>query len=384
MSEQIGGNPGLETSPETVDNTDFDNYDPYEVSDSGSDFEPESELDGNEGQEVSTEADEGSDEPSEQPAPKSKENVKYAGTFTSVDALEEGYINLMDQMGEDLGSFTSVEDLEQAYIQARAEYTRTRQKQGNADKTSQPPSAEDKTAPAQPPQSSQEVEQLKAALQAQGAQLQQMYGYLNALVAHGQTQNQTQQSGQQGQQQEVDPAALLDEFYANPQSALEKMMQPILAKSLQSVVPQYEKEIAERIQSQFAPVMQDIQQQQTLRRWDTAVNSLISEIPDFDSLREEIGQEFNKDPNLVAMANYHPEKEKFALKVAYDRVKAIKAQKAGLTAANQYQKKQSVLQKQAGKLSAGKRRVLVKEKSPDEIEIDMIFGDNKKTKNIFG
>lgn len=379
MSEQIGGNPGLETSPETVDNTDFDNYDPFEISDSGSDFEPESELDGNEGQEVSTEADEGSDEPSEQPAPKSKENVKYAGTFTSTEALEDGYINLMDQMGKELDSFTSVAELEEAYIKARADFTR--QKQGLEPKTSQPPT-EQKSEISSTDAANAEVEQLKTALQTQSMQLQQMFGYLNALNA--QAQAQTQQTGQQGQSQETDPAALLDEFYANPQVALEKMMQPILANALQSAVPEYEKEITQRIQGQFAPLMQDIEQQRTLRNWDSAATSLINEIPDFDSMREEIGEEIKKDPNLIALAEHHPDKERFALKVAYDRAKAIKIQKDGLNAISQQQKQRSVLQKQAGKMGAGRRRVLVQEKSPEEIEIDMIFADNKKTKNIFG
>lgn len=303
-----------------------------------------------------------------QPTP--NEPVNYAGKFKSEEALEEGYINLMEQLGKELGTFTNAKDLEAAYLEAEKEFSRSKQK---------PKEQKPKEQKATPPNA--ELEELKKTVQEQHLQMQQMIGYLNALAT--QAQNSPQQAQQQGQSEEVDPAALLEEFYENPQKALEKMVNPMLQSQLQNLVPEYAKHLNEQLEKQLAPVYQTMQLQNVTNEWVSAVDELIRELPDFDALRGEVSEEIERDPNLVMMAQYHPERAKFALRVAYDRVKAIKVHEEGLGLLNEQKKQQSVLQKQAGKMGSS-RRVLIKEPSPEELEIQKIFGEETKRKGIFG
>ena len=311
-----------------------------------------------EGQE--SELDEGVGPEEGQPDP--KEPARYAGgKLVGEDALEQAYINIMDKLGEDLDQFTDPKELEKAYLAAEKRLSRRKVKE-----------PKDSTPPVN------DLEELKSAFAAQNQQMQQMAAYLQHL-AQGAQQAQAQQPGQSTVQEPVDPAALLDEFYADPQKTLAKIVSPMLQTHLQELVPQY----TQRIQAELAPLYQNIQMQRVNQEWQQAVKDLKSEIADFENYHEAIAEEINKDQGLVAAAQHHPEKAKFALRVAYQRVKAVELQQQGLGALNEQQKQRSVLQKQAAKMGSS-RKVLISEKSPEEIQAEALFGADYKRKGIWG
>lgn len=301
------------------------------------------------------------DPDSGQPKPSER---KYAERFNTEDDLVDGYINIMDYLGRETETFTSVEDLENAYLEAVKE-------RGRQPKTTV---KETKTNP--------ELEQLRMTVAQQQQQMQQMVGYLQGLAQ----QNQEAQKGQQQKGQpieEVDPATLLDEFYANPQKTLGKMLEPMLNQQLQQMVPQYTKELEKNVNQQLQPVHYMMQMERLQSEWVKATEDVRTELVDFDEVREAVAQEVERDPNLLMLAEAHPEGKKFVIRTAYDRVKAMQAQKAGIHRQAEDQRRQSVLQKQAAKMNSSKR-VLVKEPSVDELTVRSIFGESENKKGIFG
>ncbi|NLL97663.1 MAG: hypothetical protein GX227_11215, partial [Clostridiaceae bacterium] len=72
-----------------------------------------------------------------------------------------------------------------------------------------------------------------------------------------------------------------------------------------------------------------------------------------------------------------------AIRAAYDRVKAIKAQQEGLDLLNQQQTKQSVLQKQAAKMGSSSKVLKKPEPTEEQKLLSEIFGVSNQ-KGIFG
>lgn len=286
----------------------------------------------------------------------------YAGKFKNEDELEQGYINLMNYLGKDLGEFTSAEDLEKAYLDAEKERGKPKEQR------------------LKEPQPNQEVEQLKQAYQQQQQQMQQLVGYLQAMQ---QAQQTGQSTPQKKEEEKVDPAALLDEWYENPQATLNKMVAPMLQEQLQKLVPQYAQELDKRMNERLSPYDQRLQFERHVQQWSNAVNELERELPDFGELRKEIALEMEKDQNLVAIGQSHPEGKKIAIRAAYDRVKAINAQRDGLDLLNQQQTKQSVLQKQAGKMGSSSKVLKKPEPTEEQKLLSEIFGASNQ-KGIFG
>lgn len=309
-----------------------------------------------EGQEGDLQEQEAPDKDEGQPAPK-----LYAGKFKSEDELEQGYVNLMQYLGKDLGTFTSADDLEKAYLEAEKERGKPREKK-------------EETKP------NPELEQLRQAYRQQQLQMQQLAGYL-------QTMQQAQQTGQstpqKKEEEKVDPAALLDEWYENPQATLNKMVAPMLQEQLQKLVPQYAQELDKRMNERLSPYDQRLQFEGHVQQWSNAVNELERELPDFGELRKEIALEMEKDQDLVAIGQSHPEGKKIAIRAAYDRVKAINAQRDGLDLLNQQQTKQSVLQKQAGKMGSSSKVLKKPEPTEEQKLLSEIFGASNQ-KGIFG
>lgn len=280
---------------------------------------------------------------------------QYAGKFKSEDELERGYINLMDRLGRDLGQFHSVEDLERAYIEAEKDLGRQKPRQ---EKQQQNP----------------ELEQLRQTVAQQQMQMQQLVGYL-------QTLHQPQATQQQGESKEepIDPTALLEEFYENPQQALTKLVNPIVQQQIQQIVPEY----AKQIDQELAPFRQQMQLGQLAQRWSSVVDEMSKELPDFNEHKSDVAQLIEQNPDLLRVAHSYPDGIKFVLQTAYERVKASKLQQQGMEHLAQQQRQQSVLQKQAGRMGSS-RKVLIKQPTYEEKVLETIFGEPDKKKGIFG
>ena len=287
-----------------------------------------------------------------QSAPKQK---LYAGKFKNEDELEQGYINLMNYLGRDLETFTSVEDLEKAYIEAEKERGKPKDRRRKEE-----------------PKTNEELEKLRQAYHQQQLQLQQMVGYLQAM----QLAQQKGQSAQPQQQQEekLDPSALLDQWYENPQETLNKMVTPLLQEQLKQLVPQYAQLLDRQVEQKLMPFRQRMEFERSVQEWSAAKEEVARQLPDFESLSNEIAAEFEKDPNLAAVGQASPQGKILAIRAAYDRVKAIKAQQEGLDLLNQQQTKQSVLQKQAAKMGSSSKVLKKPEPTEEQKMLNDIFG----------
>lgn len=288
----------------------------------------------------------------------------YAGKFKNEDELEQGYINLMNYLGRDLDTFTSAEDLEKAYIEAEKERGKPKDQRQKEE-----------------PKTNEELEQLRRAYHQQQLQMQQMVGYLQAM----QRAQQTGQSGQPQQKQEekVDPSALLDQWYENPQETLNKMVTPLLQEQLKQLVPQYARLLDKQVEQKLTPFRQRMEFERTVQEWSAAKEELARQLPDFENLSNEIAAEFGKDPNLASVGQVGPQGKILAIRAAYDRVKAIKAQQEGLDLLNQQQTKQSVLQKQAAKMGSSSKVLKKPEPTEEQKLLSEIFGASNQ-KGIFG
>ena len=287
-----------------------------------------------------------------QSAPKQK---LYAGKFKNEDELEQGYINLMNYLGRDLETFTSVEDLEKAYIEAEKERGKPKDQRRKEE-----------------PKTNEELEKLRQAYHQQQLQLQQMVGYLQAM-------QQAQQRGQsaqpqQKQEEKVDPSALLDQWYENPQETLNKMVTPLLQEQLKQLVPQYAQLLDRQVEQKLMPFRQRMAFERAVQEWSAAKEEVARQLPDFESLSNEIAAEFEKDPNLASVGQASPQGKILAIRAAYDRVKAIKAQQEGLDLLNQQQTKQSVLQKQAAKMGSSSKVLKKPEPTEEQKMLNDIFG----------
>ena len=287
-----------------------------------------------------------------QSAPKQK---LYAGKFKNEDELEQGYINLMNYLGRDLETFTSVEDLEKAYIEAEKERGKPKDRRRKEE-----------------PKTNEELEKLRQAYHQQQLQLQQMVGYLQAM----QLAQQKGQSAQPQQQQEekLDPSALLDQWYENPQETLNKMVTPLLQEQLKQLVPQYAQLLDRQVEQKLMPFRQRMEFERSVQEWSAAKEEVARQLPDFESLSNEIAAEFEKDPNLASVGQASPQGKILAIRAAYDRVKAIKAQQEGLDLLNQQQTKQSVLQKQAAKMGSSSKVLKKPEPTEEQKMLNDIFG----------
>jgi len=279
----------------------------------------------------------------------------YAGKFKNEDELEQGYINLMNYLGRDLDTFTSVEDLEKAYIEAEKERGKPKDQRRKEE-----------------PKTNEELEQLRQAYQQQQLEMQQLVGYLQAM-------QQAQQKGQSGQPQQkqeekVDPSALLDQWYENPQETLNKMVTPLLQEQLKQLVPQYAQLLDKQVEQKLMPFRQRMEFERTVQEWSAAKEEVARQLPDFESLSNEIAAEFEKDPNLASVGQASPQGKILAIRAAYDRVKAIKAQQEGLDLLNQQQTKQSVLQKQAAKMGSSSKVLKKPEPTEEQKMLSDIFG----------
>ena len=287
-----------------------------------------------------------------QSAPKQK---LYAGKFKNEDELEQGYINLMNYLGRDLETFTSVEDLEKAYIEAEKERGKPKDQRRKEE-----------------PKTNEELEKLRQAYHQQQLQMQQLVGYLQAM-------QQAQQRGQsaqpqQKQEEKVDPSALLDQWYENPQETLNKMVTPLLQEQLKQLVPQYAQLLDRQVEQKLMPFRQRMAFERAVQEWSAAKEEVARQLPDFESLSNEIAAEFEKDPNLASVGQASPQGKILAIRAAYDRVKAIKAQQEGLDLLNQQQTKQSVLQKQAAKMGSSSKVLKKPEPTEEQKMLNDIFG----------
>ena len=287
-----------------------------------------------------------------QSAPKQK---LYAGKFKNEDELEQGYINLMNYLGRDLETFTSVEDLEKAYIEAEKERGKPKDQRRKEE-----------------PKTNEELEQLRQAYHQQQLQLQQLVGYLQAMQL-AQQRGQSAQP-QQKQEEKVDPSALLDQWYENPQETLNKMVTPLLQEQLKQLVPQYAQLLDRQVEQKLMPFRQRMEFERAVQEWSAAKEEVARQLPDFESLSNEIAAEFEKDPNLASVGQASPQGKILAIRAAYDRVKAIKAQQEGLDLLNQQQTKQSVLQKQAAKMGSSSKVLKKPEPTEEQKMLNDIFG----------
>ena len=287
-----------------------------------------------------------------QSAPKQK---LYAGKFKNEDELEQGYINLMNYLGRDLETFTSVEDLEKAYIEAEKERGKPKDRRRKEE-----------------PKTNEELEKLRQAYYQQQLQLQQMVGYLQAMQL-AQQKGQSAQP-QQKQEEKVDPSALLDQWYENPQETLNKMVTPLLQEQLKQLVPQYAQLLDRQVEQKLMPFRQRMEFERSVQEWSAAKEEVARQLPDFESLSNEIAAEFEKDPNLASVGQASPQGKILAIRAAYDRVKAIKAQQEGLDLLNQQQTKQSVLQKQAAKMGSSSKVLKKPEPTEEQKMLNDIFG----------
>jgi len=287
-----------------------------------------------------------------QSAPKQK---LYAGKFKNEDELEQGYINLMNYLGRDLETFTSVEDLEKAYIEAEKERGKPKDRRRKEE-----------------PKTNEELEKLRQAYHQQQLQLQQMVGYLQAMQL-AQQKGQSAQP-QQKQEEKVDPSALLDQWYENPQETLNKMVTPLLQEQLKQLVPQYAQLLDRQVEQKLMPFRQRMEFERSVQEWSAAKEEVARQLPDFESLSNEIAAEFEKDPNLASVGQASPQGKILAIRAAYDRVKAIKAQQEGLDLLNQQQTKQSVLQKQAAKMGSSSKVLKKPEPTEEQKMLNDIFG----------
>lgn len=287
-----------------------------------------------------------------QSAPKQK---LYAGKFKNEDELEQGYINLMNYLGRDLETFTSVEDLERAYIEAEKERGKPKDRRRKEE-----------------PKTNEELEKLRQAYYQQQLQMQQLVGYLQAMQL-AQQKGQSAQP-QQKQEEKVDPSALLDQWYENPQETLNKMVTPLLQEQLKQLVPQYAQLLDRHVEQKLMPFRQRMEFERAVQEWSAAKEEVARQLPDFESLSNEIAAEFEKDPNLASVGQASPQGKILAIRAAYDRVKAIKAQQEGLDLLNQQQTKQSVLQKQAAKMGSSSKVLKKPEPTEEQKMLNDIFG----------
>ena len=123
--------------------------------------------------------------------------------------------------------------------------------------------------------------------------------------------------------------------------------------------------------------------ERSVQEWSAAKEEVARQLPDFESLSNEIAAEFEKDPNLASVGQVSPQGKILAIRAAYDRVKAIKAQQEGLDLLNQQQTKQSVMQKagcQDGFVLQGTKKP---EPTEEQKLLNEIFGASNQ-KGIFG
>lgn len=357
MKDFIFGEPlaGSQPSPEVEEDVFGENQEETQ----GEPQEPESA----EGQEGDSLEEKEAPEKQGQPAPKKL----YAGKFKSEEELEQGYINLMQFLGRELDTFTSVEDLEKAYLEAEKDVGKPKEQR----------TKEEKEKALQ-----QELEQLRLAYQQQQMQMQQFAGYIQALLqAQQMGQSPQLQQANQPKEETVDPNALLEKWYQNPQQALDEMLQSVLPKRLQEILPQYAQELDRRVEQKISPIAEQFAVYQQVAEWTAAREEVAREFPDFEQYKDDIAAMF-KDPMLLNIGQMHPEGKKYAIRMAYAQAKANRAQVDNLNLLNQQQQKISVLQKQAGKM--GTSKVLKKpEPSAEEKILDEIFGGAGPT-GIFG
>ena len=162
-------------------------------------------------------------------------NGQLLGKFKNEDALEQAYIELMEnKLGRSVDGieFSSVEQLADAYTKAEKEFYSKASKQkatgdNSADKQSRQPAEND------------ELTKLQQTVQQQQAQLQQAALAIQRLLWQAEQQQQlqqqpnpqlqlqqavTQQQIQQQIQQQYKPEELLDELYNDPASVIQKVV----------------------------------------------------------------------------------------------------------------------------------------------------------------
>ena len=341
-------------------------------------FGTEPEVVEPEGQDGAEEPLDGPEEPVEEPEgqPEPSE-ITLPSKFKSEDAMLDSYDNLCKQLGrEPQAEFSSLEEAVEAYKQAEKEFS-TRKQPKPDQRVDNSLSLPDESA------------QLRQQVYAQQQQLQQYAQYLQALQMQ-QQQPQQQQAQPQTKQEPIDPKAFLDEFYENPNGAIEKLVQPRLQQEVQQLQQQYSQQL-QQLQAQAQPAQQYVAQKAQEDNWSKQAETLQSQIPDFKEYSEDMYAEFQRDPKLIQYAVSYPDGMSMALREAYNRVKQTKLitqgqqlqQQANVTQ-QQVAQQQNRIAKQAARIQSGGNKRIQRQLSPEEAEVDAIFGSDNKKQGIFG
>ncbi len=315
-------------------------------------FELEADDDGQDGASAELEDPAASEEePEGQSTPSENKQSLLLGKFKTEDDLLNSYDNLMAKLGQQpKDTFESVEEAMEAYKQAEKQLGKPK---GN---------------PVDP-----DVAQLQAQLQYQQQQIQQYAQYVQALQA-GQTQKQAQQTAreQTGAKQNIDPQKFLDEFYENPNGAIEKLVQPRF------------QQLQQEYNQQLQPMQKYYAEKYIQDSWERQAEALQQQIPDFAEYTQDITGEFQRDPQLMQYAFQHENGMTMALREAYNRVKQASLATQGQAMQRQVQQTQNRIQKQAARIKTGGSKRIQKSYTPDEAEIAAVFGTPNKKIGIFG
>ena len=326
------------------------------------------EADESEGQESVAEQESEGPEPEGEPTPNEDKGELLLGKFKSEDDLVNSYDNLVRKLGrEPQETFESVDEVVELYKEAERELGKPKPADNQPQQTAGP---------------QDDVQALQQQLQQQQQALLQYQQYFQSLQQGQQPQQyqgqgQTQQQPQgQAPEEEQDPRELIDKFYEDPKGTLGKMVEPLVQQRLQEVNQQY----AQTIQ----PIQNYVQQKAVEDQWEREYNEVYKSLPDFDDYRQDMVAEFQKDPSLVQYAQTQQGGMKAALRQAYDRAKVNKLQQQ-TTETQQAQSKQSNrIQKKAARISSGGAKRVQRKMTPEEAEINLVFGDPGKKSGIFG